>query len=76
MHCPCSYEVPAFQQAVRARFDQLRDEVTAQQPELWVQVDASGTIEDIHTHIRGLAASRTEAVATQPLRALWRGQQL
>jgi len=68
--------VPAFQQAVRARFDALRRDVDAVDPSLWVQVDAAGTIDDIHAHVKSLATQRMQEVAATPLRALWRGQQL
>jgi hypothetical protein len=68
--------VPAFQQAVRARFDALRRDVDAVDPRLWVQVDAAGSIDDIHTHVKALAVTRMEEVARAPLRALWRGEPL
>ena len=68
--------MPAFQKAVRARFDALRRDVDAVDPRLWVQVDAAGTIDDIHAHVKALAARRMEEVASAPLRALWHGQPL
>jgi len=75
-HTPPRYEVPAFQRSVRARFDELRAEVTAQDPALWVQVDAAGSIEDIHARLLLLARERIAAAAQAPLLALWRGAPL
>lgn len=65
--------MPEFQQRVRARFDELRDEVIGQDASLWVQVDASGSIEEIHAKLLGLAQARIAAAAQAPLRALWEG---
>jgi DNA-binding beta-propeller fold protein YncE len=41
-----------------------------------VAVDAAGSIDDIHTHVKALAVTRMEEVARAPLRALWRGEPL
>ena len=68
--------MPEFQRTVRARFDQLRAEVLAQDAALWVQVDAAGTIDGIHTGILQLAMQRIGAAAGAPLRALWGGEEL
>lgn len=70
------YEVPEFQRAVRSRFDTMREEVRAVDPSLWRQVDASGTIDGIHAHLREVVAERIEEVQHATLRALWGGQPL
>lgn len=67
------YELPEFQRAVRARFDQLRAEVVARDPGQWQNVDASGTIDGIHALLKAAATARMAAVAGAPLRTLWAG---
>ena len=70
------YELPEFQKRVRARFDQLREEITSRDPSLWLQVDASGTIEGIHAHLASVVRQRIAAVDALPLRTLWAGEVL
>lgn len=70
------YEVPAFQAAVRGRFEALRAQVDAVDPTVWRQVDAAGTIDGIHAHLVGVANARIAEVGGAPLRALWGGATL
>ena len=74
------YETTAFQTAVRARFDALRREVegSAAPSSAWVQVDAAGSIEDIHGRLRGLVQPILAAVGAGgvPIRSLWGGDAL
>jgi dTMP kinase len=74
------YEVPAFQETVRARFNSLKADVDTIGSAAcdWITVDAAGTIEDIHSFIlsRTRAAIEVEKRGDSPLRALWTGAEI
>lgn len=61
---------------MKSRFDSLKKETDAADPSLWINVDAAGTIDAIHDHIRGLAATTIAGAATAPIRKLWTGEVL
>lgn len=67
------YEVAPFQQAVRAQFAALARSLEAALPGLWVTLDAAGTIDEVHSRIRGVVDPRLEPAGVAPLRALWDG---
>ena len=70
------YESTAFQRTVRARFQALAADIAATQPGLWLDVDASGSVEEVGARVRGLVDARLAAAAGAPLRALWEGSLL
>lgn len=68
------YESSAFQSAVMVQFDTLASEVQAEQPGLWVDVDAAGSIEEVHGRVRAaVAPAMEECAAGRPLKELWHG---
>lgn len=66
------YESSAFQEAAMRQFDALASEVHEKQPGLWRDVDAAGSIEEVHERIKGAIAPALESSAAgAPLKTLW-----
>jgi dTMP kinase len=70
------YENPAFQTKVRGLFDALRAEASSDASSFWCNVDAAGTIEDIHALLLAKTKDVAATAATSPMRKLWSGEHM
>lgn len=66
------YESSEFQAKVQQQFDILAREA-AFSPGLWQDVDAAGTVEEVHERVTRLAEVSLQASASLPIRTLWNG---
>ena len=70
------YESGAFQEKVLMQFNKLAEEARDKQAGLWVDVDASGSVEDVHQRVRDAilpALVGLETASGLPLKTLWQG---
>lgn len=62
------YETTAFQKKVLQRFQELRNDKSLN----WKVIDASKTIEDLHSEIQSLAQEAMKEAQHQPIGELWK----
>lgn len=68
------YESSDFQKAVIEQFDVLAREINEKQPGLWVDVDAAGSIEEVHERVKCSVSSALAASEKgEPVKTLWQG---
>ena len=68
------YESSDFQKAVMAQFDILASEIQKEQPGLWMDVDAAGSIEVVHERVKSAVVSALQtSFSGLPIKTLWKG---
>ncbi len=65
------YEKQDFQRLIQQKFLALQEEDRALGQQEWLVVDATQSIEDVHSRIRDQVAAVIERVKQQPVGALW-----